>query len=148
MDEGGFVPPKEFFRDQVNCLHHAAVVLNTASTLTVDASILDRPVICFGYDAVPDAKFPEGRALAYSRSAHYTPLVATGGVRVVRSLQDCLQTIAAYLEDPALDRAGRQEIVAKVMGRCDGGAGERLAADVLAMAKGRDGKLERRRAAA
>jgi hypothetical protein len=79
MDEGGFVPPKEFFRDQVNCLYHAAVVLNTASTLTVDASILDRPVICFGYDAVRDEKFPSGRALAYSQSAHYSPLVATGG---------------------------------------------------------------------
>jgi hypothetical protein len=137
MDEGGFVPPKEFFRDQVNCLHHSAVVLNTASTLTVDASILDRPVICFGYDAVPDDKFPEGRALAYSQSTHYSPLVATGGVKVVHSLEHCVQTIQAYLDNPALDRAGRREIVARVMGEADGGAGERLAAEVLAMAERR-----------
>jgi hypothetical protein len=148
MDEGGFVPPKEFFRDQTNCLHHAAVVLNTASTLTVDASILDRPVICFGYDAALDEKFPEGRALAYSQSTHFAPLVATGGVKVVRSLVECLQTIEAYLKDPTLDGAGRRQIVARVMGRCDGGAGERLAAEVLAMAERRLGQLGGRRVAA
>jgi hypothetical protein len=113
------------------------VVLNTASTLTVDASILDRPVICFGYDAVPDDKFPEGRALAYSQSTHYSPLVATGGVPVVRSLEQCVQTIQAYLDNPALDRTGRRAIVARVMGDADGGAGDRLAAEVLAMAERR-----------
>jgi hypothetical protein len=148
MDEGGFVPPREFFRDQVNCLYHSAVVLNTSSTLTVDASILDRPVICFGYDVVPDERFPEGRALAYSQSTHYSPLVRTGGVRLVRSQEECLQAIDAYLRDPALDRAGRREIVAKVMGMADGGAGERLAAEVLAMAERRLAQSEHSRAAA
>ena len=106
MDEGGSGPLKEFFRDQVNCLYHAAVVLNTASTLTVDASILDRPVICFAYDAVPDEKFPEGRALAYSQSTHYSPLVATDGVKVVRSLKIACKRFRAICKiRPGTERA-------------------------------------------
>ena len=133
MDLGGFVPPREFYRDQVNCLAHAAVVLNTASTLTVDAAILDRPVICIGYDVIADARFPEGRALAYSRSTHYSHLVQTGGVWVVHSEQECVQAIGHYLEDPALHRDGRRRIAVTVTGEADGGAGKRLADDVLTL---------------
>ena len=123
-------------------------LLNTSSTLTVDAAILDRPVICFAYDTVPDEKFAEGRALAYTHSSHFAPLVATGGVKVVHSLEECMQSIGAYLVDPSLDRAGRREIVKKVLGVADGGAGERLAAEVLVMAERHLGKQESRRVAA
>jgi hypothetical protein len=137
MDLGGFVPPREFYRDQVNCLAHAAVVLNTASTLTVDAAILDRPVICIAYDVIPDARFPEGRALAYSRSTHYSHLVETGGVWVVHSEEECIQAIGRYLDDPALHRDGRKRIATTVTGEPDGGAGQRLAEDVLNLCAGR-----------
>ena len=133
MDNGGFVPPTDFFRDQINCLKHAAVVLNTASTLTVDAAILDRPVICFGYDTQCDPKFPNGRALEYSQSNHYRTLVETGGVRVVRALEECLAAIEHYLRHPECDREGRDKIVRCVTATV-GGAGERLAEEVLSLA--------------
>lgn len=136
MDEGGFVPPREFYRDQVNCLVHAAVVLNTSSTLTVDSAILDRPVVCLAYDLAPDPLFPEGRAWAYAKSTHYARLVETGGVAVVRSEEECVRAIRNYLEEPDRDREGRRRIVNVVTSDSDGGAGERLAAEVLALANG------------
>ncbi|MGH7703612.1 MAG: hypothetical protein ACREMO_10985, partial [Gemmatimonadales bacterium] len=106
-----------------------------SSTLTVDASILDRPVICLGYDIVPDPKFPEGRAWAYTQSTHYARLVSTGGVKVVRSQAECLAEIERYLAEPGLDREGRREIVAVVTAVADGGAGARLAREVLQLAE-------------
>jgi hypothetical protein len=134
MDLGGFIPPKDFYRDQVNSLIHCAVVLNTASTLTVDAAILDRPVISIGWDAVPDPRFPDGRAWAYNHSTHFGVLVATGGVRVVRSLDECIANITQYLEDPAKDRMERAKIVETVVGTVDGLAGTRLAQEILSLA--------------
>jgi hypothetical protein len=134
MDLGGFVPPKEFYGEQINSLTHAAIVINTASTLTVDAAILNRPVVCIGFDAVSDPKFPEGRAWAYSQSSHYGALVATGGVTVVRSLAECVETVKNYLNNPSLGNTGRREIVNMIIGLADGRAGERLAEEVLALA--------------
>jgi hypothetical protein len=140
MDHGGFVPPAEFYREQVNALVHAAVVVNMSSTLTVDAAILDRPVICVAYDAVADPQIPEGRAWIYAHSPHYGPLVRTGGVRLIRNAAECVLAVEAYLRDPGLDRLGRRRIAAMVAGSADGGAGERLAREALALANGRRGE--------
>jgi hypothetical protein len=137
MDTGGFVPPGDFYQEQINALSHAAAVINISSTLTVDAAILDRPVICLAYDAAPDGRFPEGRAKLYAYSSHYARLVATGGVAVVGSAAECVQAVETYLADPGRDREGRREIVEIVAGPADGRVGERLAAEVAALAEGR-----------
>jgi hypothetical protein len=138
MDAGGFVPPADFYREQVNALWHAAAVINISSTLTVDAALLDRPVICLAYDAQPDPKFPEGRARLYAYSSHYAPLVATGGVTMAASAAECVRAVEAYLGDPGLHRERRRKIVQIVAGPADGRAGERLAAEVAALAEGND----------
>lgn len=134
MDLGGFVPPKEFYYDQINCITHAAAVINTASTLTIDAAILDRPTICIAYDEMIDLRFPEGRARAFSESSHYASLVATQGVTLVHSRNEAIQAIEVYLANPDLHSVGRRKIVIKVTGNVDGGAGERLASEVLMLA--------------
>lgn len=140
MDLGGFSSPKEFYRDQVNTLAYSELVINTSSTLTVDAAILDKPVICIAYDAFPDPKFPEGRCLAYSRSTHYSRLVKTGGVTMAHSVEECLQAIEKYLKDPSLEKRGRQKILETVTQTADGQAGARLAQNVLHLANGREPK--------
>ncbi|MEM1177057.1 MAG: hypothetical protein AAGM22_01835 [Acidobacteriota bacterium] len=136
MDYGGFVPPKEFFREQATTLVHAAVVVNAASTLTVDSAILDRPSVCMGYDLEFDAVFPEGRAYAFTHSTHYEKLVETGGVKVVSSAEACVQAVLDRLADPSLEAEGRRRIIERVTDRVDGRAGHRLAAEVLALADG------------
>lgn len=135
MDTGGFVPPGDFYQEQINALSHAAAVINISSTLTVDAAILDRPVICLAYDVEPDPKFPEGRAKLYAYSSHYARLVATGGVAVVGSAAECVRAVEAYVADPGLHREGRREIVEIVAGPADGRVGERLAAEVAMLAE-------------
>lgn len=139
MDHGGFVPPQDFYSDQVNALGHAALVINMASTLTVDAAILDRPIVSIAYDSSLDPKFPEGRAWMYNNSSHFRPLVETGGVRVAYSEEDCCDWIERYLDDPSSDRLGRQRIVEMVAGELDGGSGKRLATEVENLARGVDG---------
>ncbi|MCG8455927.1 MAG: hypothetical protein MI919_06555 [Holophagales bacterium] len=150
QDLGGIVSPAEFYGDQLNSLAHAAVVVCSSSTLTVDAALLDRPVVCTAYDVLPsgapaDELFPEGRALAFSRGSHYAPLAATGGVRVTHDRDACLEAIGHYLEDPALDREARDRLAARVSRLPVGGAGEALAREALALAgrgeaMGRHGK--------
>lgn len=141
MDWGGFMAPEDFFRNQISDLTHAAVIVNSSSTLTVDAAILDRPIVIIGYDPGPDHKFPEGRALIYSQSDHFAPLAASGGLWLARSQPECLEAIRAYLRDPALHREGREAIASIVAGPDIGRASEALAREVLALA-GQAGSLE------
>lgn len=137
MDLGGFSLPDDFYREQLSALRHAAVVINTASTLTVDSALLDTPVVCVGFDVEPDPDFPEGRAVLYSRSTHYQPLVETGGVRVAGSLDALADLVRAYIEDPSRDRANRRALAAHVTATTDGSAGRNLAAAMLELAEQR-----------
>lgn len=137
-DEGGFTPLKMFYREQINAISHAAVVVNTASTLTVDAAILDRPIISIGYDLELDTLYPEGRAWTYNHSIHFGSLVATGGVSVARSEVECIGCIERYLEHPEYDQEGRHKIVKQVTQYVDGRAGDRLAQEVLRLAEKQD----------
>jgi hypothetical protein len=102
----------------------------------VDAAILDRPVITIGYDCESDPSFPEGRALAYTRSTHYGRLVATGGVTVVKRADEAVSAIEAYLANPALHQAERAHLVSTVTDVV-GDGGRRLAEGVLLLASGR-----------
>ncbi|RYD59431.1 MAG: hypothetical protein EOP56_00775 [Sphingobacteriales bacterium] len=134
MDRGGFVPPKDFYRDQVNVIYHSEVVINSSSSITVDAAILQRPVICIAYDLYDDELFPEGRSLTYSQSAHYSKLTATGGVKVVYSETDCVNAIEAYLKDPQMHKEERKKIVDTVAADVSKKAGITLAHEVLQLA--------------
>jgi hypothetical protein len=133
MDFGGFVPPTEFYKDQVNAIYHSSVVINSSSSLTIDAAILDKPVICVAYDLNPDALFPEGRALAYTTSAHYSVLVNTKGVAMAHSEKECLEQIENYIKNPTLHQAERAKLVATVASHIDMHAGELLAKQTLNM---------------
>ncbi len=138
LDTGGFVPPEDFYQEQIKALSYAAAAINLSSTLTVDAAILHRPVIFLAYDAAPGGEFPEGRARLYAYSSHYARLVATGGVAVVGSAAECVRAVEAYLADPGRDRQGRRQIVEIVARPAEGRVGERLAAEVAALEEARE----------
>ncbi len=133
MDVGGFIPPKDFYKNQVNTIYHSELVLNSSSTITVDAAILDKPIICFGYDLDEDKKFPEGRSFAYTQSNHYQLLVNTGGIEVVKSEQECMDAIKQNMANPGMRAAERKEIVRAVTEVPDGKAGIRLCEDIINM---------------
>lgn len=109
----------EFCRAHVNDLFHAEAVVNGSSTLTVEAALLDKPVVC----------------LAFAAGSHSAPLVATGGITLADNPEAALAAVLAYLADPALHRQGRQAIVDLVTATPNGGAGERLAIEALALAE-------------
>lgn len=130
MDLGGFIPPNEYFYLLINTLLHAAVVINISSSLTVDASIVDTPVITINYDREEDKRFPEGRAWKYNYSEHFKPLIDTGGVKVVQSESECIDAIFSYLENKSLDQIGRKQIANLIGGVIDSNSSINLAADV------------------
>jgi len=127
MDLGGFSPSIDFYRDQVNTIFHSSVIINSSSSLTVDAAILNKPVICIAYDLGKDELFQEGRSLAYSKSVHYLAIVQTKGVWLATSEDECMLAVKSYHNDPSLNEPERKMIVNLVADRVDLIAGKRLA---------------------
>ena len=97
------------------------VVVNYASTITLEACIFDKPVVNIG--------FPPYFMNAYSFT-HYKPVVALGAVRIAKSFEDLVSEIKAYLGDPSRDRDARAQAVKEFIGYTDGKSYQRVVAAV------------------
>jgi hypothetical protein len=107
------------------------VVLNIASTITVDAACFDTPTINIAFDIKPCGNEYVGNVGRYYKYTHYKLVVDTGAAALVSSPQELLAAVRAYLTDPALDRIGRALLLRKQVGKLDGQAWRRTADAIL-----------------
>lgn len=99
-----------------NTLQHCDVILNYASTISLEACIFDKPVVNFGY--------PPEFINAYS-FAHYKPLADWGAVRVAKSADELIQAINDGFRDSGRERKARARVVREFVGHADGKSAER-----------------------
>jgi hypothetical protein len=111
-------------------LFHADVVVNVASTISIEACIFDTPVVNINFDG-PDASPYVKSARRYYSFTHYVNITSRGAVRVATSPEDLVRDVAAYLADPALDAAGRKQVVLDQCQFTDGRSAERVVGLVL-----------------
>ncbi len=114
------------FNHYLNLLYHSDVVVCNASTVTIDAAVLDRPVINVCYDGSHDLDFYFSIRRLYFDRNHYQRVVRSGGLRVALEEVELVPFINDYLENPDSDRAGRARLVKDICGTVDGRAAKRL----------------------
>lgn len=129
----GFCPTPEENRDLVAAVRHADVVVNLASTITLEAAMCDRPVVNVAYDLAAGAPHREQIETYYRDFDHYRTVVASGAVRIARSPEELVTMIDRYLADPALDRLQRQKLADLWCGPRDGRSPERIVDALLAL---------------
>jgi hypothetical protein len=110
-------------------LAHASACINIASTMALDAAILDRPVIGIRFDKEPDA--PHEILYEEYDTDHYRPLVESGGLRLAHTWDELLGLMQEALENPGRDRESRARMVAQECGLVDGNAVQRVADALL-----------------
>jgi hypothetical protein len=128
--------PKDEMTWLASLLRHAAVCVNVASTLAIDAALSDTPVVGVGFDGFETPPYERSIRRAYDYT-HYRPIVASGGAPVAESVDTLLSQINAYLADPSLHAEGRQRIAMEQAGILDGHAGLRVAQAIGTFARGR-----------
>jgi hypothetical protein len=121
--------PKSDLEHLVSLLRDADVVINSGS-LSIDAAILDRPVICIAYDPCGDLPYDQSVRRYYDYT-HMSHIVRAKAVQLANSSDDLKRKIRGYLNDPSLDRDGRRRIVAQQFGRVDGRSADRVVAALL-----------------
>ena len=129
--EGSNVDPSRDNRLHLaNTLKHSDAIVNVASTIAIEAAILDTPVVNIAFDGHDDKPFLDSSRRFYQYT-HYKPLVDIGAVRVAPSPATLVAEVAAYLADPSRDHAGRERAAAELCHKVDGRAAERVAEFVL-----------------
>ncbi|HSE21514.1 MAG TPA: hypothetical protein VLB68_07630 [Pyrinomonadaceae bacterium] len=118
----------------VNSLLHADACINMASTISLDAAVLDTPVICVAFGGkrspVEDRFYQE-----VYQTEHYRPLVESGGLRLAHNMDQLLAEIVSYSQNPERDASHRQKLAQDEVGPVDGGASERIASLVARVSR-------------
>lgn len=115
-----------------NSLKHCDIIINTASTLTLDATANDRPVILIGYDGNETPRYWGQIARVYNRE-HVQTVLSTNAAPVVWSHRELVEAINMFLENPRHGEREREVFKAKLLYKVDGKAAERTAHAVLEM---------------
>jgi hypothetical protein len=126
-----YYPSPEENREFVNSIRHADVVINLASTITLDACVCDRPVISVAFDPSSDGRYQTAIDDFHYEYEHYRTALQCGAVRIARSHEELLSHIRTYLDHPELEREGRGSLAELWCGPLDGRAAARLASALI-----------------
>jgi hypothetical protein len=116
--------PKDDLEHLVGLLRDADVVINSGS-LSIDAAVLDRPVICIAYDPIGDLPYDRSVRRYYDYT-HMLNLTQCRAVQLAVTPDDLWEKIKAYLQQPGLDGEGRRRLVEEQVGQVDGKSAERI----------------------
>ena len=122
-------PSKEEMVDFINSLHHCDIMINAASTLTLDAACFDRPIINIGFGCVyedGDKRKKDITSSACYTSDHFNWVLETNGTKKADSPDQLREQINKYLLNPQLESKERETLRHKLCYRLDGKSSERL----------------------
>lgn len=108
-----------------NTLRYSSMVFNIASSVSIDAAILDKPVVCVGFSSDVNNKY-HSLYYNYHYSHHYEPIMATGATPLATDLVNLCALAREGIEDGDKLAPNRKRMVQLLCGDTDGGAAERI----------------------
>ncbi|MCF8106052.1 MAG: CDP-glycerol glycerophosphotransferase family protein [Desulfohalobiaceae bacterium] len=123
-------PKREDMYGLAELMLHTDLVVNIASTITIDAACFDTPIINVAYDGHAAQPYMDSCRRYYDYD-HYKNILKTGGVRLAGDREELIAQINSYLEDRDQDSQGRRRIVREQCWKLDGRSGQRIASVVL-----------------
>jgi hypothetical protein len=113
-------------------IKHCDVLVNVFSTTTLEAFLVDRPVVLVSSEVDLD-RGVGGRRREFHEYEHVRSVMAEQAARVAYSLPEIVDHLRAYLADPSLDAEGRSRVAARELGPADGWSGQRIGGALLAL---------------
>ena len=110
-------------------IHHAAVVLSPAGSILLDAVALDTPAVALAFEN-EDEPFDDRLARRYDME-HWSDLVSTEGVFLVRSQQQLEEAVLGSLQEGTLGSAGRARLRSSYLEPLDGKVADRIVAAIV-----------------
>ena len=106
------------------------VLVNFASTTTIEACVFDTPVVNVGFDQQPG--LPDAVSIRrYFQFEHYQPVLESGAAVVAGSPDELIAAVRRYLADRTADSTARRTLVERLCTFRDARSGQRLASVAL-----------------
>lgn len=109
----------------VSILAYSDVHINTSSTMTIDGAIFDKPQIGPAYDDQSNHKYHQAMIELYERE-HYLPITQSGGLEIVHSRDQLIQTVNKAINDPTRLSCERKKMVREICSFDDGKSTDRV----------------------
>jgi CDP-glycerol glycerophosphotransferase (TagB/SpsB family) len=113
-------------------LSHAALIVCYASSISIDAAVFDKPIINIDFEVQHTASLLKSPT-QYYKSLHYGKALKTEGIKLVKSKEELVDSINAYLLDPHLHSQERARLVSEQTVYTDGNSGKRIAEYLLSL---------------
>lgn len=119
-------------------IKHCDVLVNAFSTTSLEAMLVDRPVVMVAPEAhLHGGRRPFGPPPEFERRfaeyEHTRELVEGGAARVAHSMPELVAEVRRYLDEPQRDSHQRRQAAARECGPLDGRSGERVAEQLLSL---------------
>ncbi len=114
-------------------VRHADVMVNFATTVTLEAAIVDTPTLLVAFSPI-DPDEMQRYVLELHFKMHYRALVERDLVPIAWNRDQLVDWVNRYLDDPSLYRSQRHAIAREWVQFTDGRSGERLGEAILAHA--------------
>lgn len=109
-----------------NSLRHTACVITTTSTILIDASVYEKPVIAVAFDGYQKKAYRDSTRQFFDLPA-IRALTATGGISVVEDEQALIEALVRYEQNVDYRLEGRKKIKNQFAGPLDGLSSARVA---------------------
>ena len=108
-------------------LYHSDLVVVYASSLAIDAAAFDKPIVMVSFDGYESKPVLESMSRFAEYYEHTQKMLKTQACFVVRDPNEMIRAINMYLNDPSLDKSGRDDLVSGQIGKLDGRSASRMA---------------------
>lgn len=143
----GWTMTREDLHRMASLVRQADVMVNFATTVTVECAIVDTPTLLVAFSPI-DPQEMERYVVGLHFKMHYKDLVQRDLVPVAWDRRQLVDWVNRYLDDPSLYRRERETIVREWVQFTDGRSGQRLGDAILAAAGLASGSSDRGGAAA
>jgi hypothetical protein len=118
-DDNEWLPTREDIDLLVNQLHHCDLIVNVASTMTLEGFVIDKPSINIGFTLGPSvsARYPMED---YYQSRHYRDIVESGAARLVNSYEELFHCIEDVLDRGKFDVEKQRRVLKQKCSFVDG----------------------------
>ncbi|HYF04999.1 MAG TPA: CDP-glycerol glycerophosphotransferase family protein, partial [Patescibacteria group bacterium] len=104
-----FIFDKDDIQLLANTLHHSQVLINSGSTLNIEAAIFDKPSINVCYDVRRNLPFRDSVVRFYQRE-HLVNIINTGALNMVHSHTELFNAIVQAFKNPAEKSLERRQL--------------------------------------
>src|SRR5262245_7301314 len=118
-DDDNWVPTREDIALIVNQLHHCDLVVNVASTMTLEGFVIDKPSINIGFtlNSSISARYPMED---FYQSRHYRDIIESGAAPLVNNYEELFTSIEDVLDRGKFDVEKQRRVLQQKCSFTDG----------------------------